>query len=196
MPDRTSVEYSADPAQDHDAALPLPSPEVPAGATDDSGRDFAAVHSRGPRADVNVDIRVNHNRGGVVAGVVENVRRMLNYHELTPDYVTACAEGFAEPPNLHEAQRRLNDHHIVVLVGAPESGRHDTAVTLLHQQPGVVLREVRRETGDRLDVAALGIEQRSGWLLDLRGESHLTPHSAELSWVSATGCASANPASL
>ncbi|WIX82874.1 hypothetical protein QRX50_19910 [Amycolatopsis carbonis] len=139
----------------------------------DSGYQDAAVYRRGSPGDVQVNIHVGNQSGGLAAGIVENVRRLLNYHDLTPDYIAACATAFAEPPTLHEAQQRLREHHIVVLVGAPDSGRHHTAVALLQQRPGVVLREVRREVNDRLDVAALGIERLSGWLLDLRGESQL-----------------------
>jgi hypothetical protein len=119
-----------------------------------------------------VEQQVQQNYG-TIAGIVENVRRMLDYHELTDCYVKRCVKEFASPPGIGEADEILRRNHIVVLVAEADSGRHDAAVFLLRNREGVTLREVRREPGDRLDIAALGVEARSGWLLDLRNDREL-----------------------
>lgn len=127
------------------------------------------------RSGVFIEQQVQQNYG-TIAGTVEivnNVRQMLDYHDLPNRYVKECVNAFALPPRIDKAREVLRRNHIVVLVADVDSGRHDAAVYLLGTQESVTLREVRRESGDRLDIAELETETRSGWLLDLRGDQNL-----------------------
>jgi hypothetical protein len=113
---------------------------------------------------------VRENYGTIIGVLQETVRRMVDSHELPPQYVDACLETFVAPINADTLQYRVREHRVIVLPGPRGSGRHSCAVWLLHNIGGLRLREVRREPGDTFLVDDLASERRIGWLLDLRAD--------------------------
>ena len=169
------------PAEDHESPVlsdPATGPAevMPAVVSADRGNDVVgrAFDTGGVlgRRVVEIEQKVENNYG-TIAGVVENVRRLLDYHDLTDEYVTGCVASYARPPRMVEAEKILKRERVVVIAADVDTGRHDAAVVLLRSMPDITVREVRREPGDRLDVGALDVESSSGWLLDLRGDDRL-----------------------
>ncbi|MBF9128158.1 hypothetical protein I0C86_03995 [Plantactinospora sp. S1510] len=123
--------------------------------------------------DATVSIRqdILQNQGTVVGVLHQTVRRMMDSHDLPPDYVQRVVSLFAAPVHIGDAVGKLRDHRVVVLVGEPESGRHSAAVWLLNNQGGLELREVRRDPGDGFVPENLVSRRPTGWILDLRGRT-------------------------
>ncbi|KAA9160682.1 hypothetical protein FPZ12_016150 [Amycolatopsis acidicola] len=125
---------------------------------------------------VRVEVKVDRNDGGTVAGFVQQVvGRAMAAHNLPSAYVEQRGKTFAAPEDFSKSRRILDFHHVVVVVAEQDAGRHHAAVTLLAGRGDVVPRQVFREPGDRLDLDALQLDRSSGWLLDLRNDTELDP---------------------
>lgn len=135
----------------------------------ENGIDKSDLDSEDATYDINQKIE-GDNHGTVVGILNQTVRRMLDSHKLSGDFVRECASVYVKHSGIDLCLGILRRNRVVVLVGSQGIGRHTAAVWLLNELGEVRLREVRREPTEPFDVNDILGERKVGWILDLRSE--------------------------
>lgn len=161
------------------------SPAVAADATDSqitpvSAADDAAqpsVQRSGYEYDYagsRIEQHVGNVQGGTVVGVLIQQAMRQQRGDLLPADVIERVRGIYVPGGDYDsAEGLLKEHHLVVLHGAPGSGRYTTALRLLQQRVDAI-RQVRRDPDASFGIEEL-TEEDTGWILDVRSRDEKLP---------------------
>lgn len=164
----------SDHIHDHESDLTGDSQE-PEQATSYASED---ADTRDERSKLIVKQEVTTNYGVMAGTFRQIIRRIIDSHELSSQYVEDCRRTYAPPPDISEALQILKSRRVVVLLGPQGVGRHSSAIWLLGQaESSNRIHEVRREPTENFEINALSEEELGiGWILDLRSEEdHVAP---------------------
>ncbi|MEV6821470.1 hypothetical protein AB0M72_22230 [Nocardiopsis dassonvillei] len=149
---------------------------------EDNAPDLADEQRHDTDSKIKIDLRAQSNSGLMIGQLFEAVQRHSGA-PMSRDWVEQQTAGYLSIGNGKKAAALLEDNRVLVLVAdQPGSGRWTAGLHLLSTVPEnpIVIRRIRRESGDSFNMDGLRGNENTGWILDLRDPEESIPEKCDL----------------